>query len=94
MAGMMLPVGAFEEKVMQTEAGSPSHDNAARPSDIKGQLQGVLVVVASAAVMIGLAYGAMALLSSPAGWVMKVANQAMTDHQQAVAISFAMNSVD
>ena len=94
MAGMMLPAGAFEEKVMQTEAASPSHDNAARPSDIKGQLQGVLVVVASAAVMIGLAYGAMALLSSPAGWVMKVANQAMTDHQQAVAISFAMNTVD
>lgn len=58
------------------------------------QLQGFAVVVASAAVMIGLAFGAMTLLSSPAGWVMKVANQAMTDHQQAVATNFAMNIGD
>lgn len=65
-----------------------------RNSDARDQLQGVVVVVASAAVLVGLAFGAMALLSSPAGWVMKAANQAMSDHQQAVATSFAMNIPD
>ncbi len=94
MAGAALPVCAFEEEDMQTETGRPSRDDVARPSDVRDQLQGALVVAASAAVMIGLAFGAMALLSSPAGWVMKVANQAITDHQQAVATSFAMNLGD
>ena len=84
---------------MQTEAGrqSPvrqSQDDAACNSSLKHQLQGLLVVAASAAVMVGLAFGAMALLSSPAGWVMKAANDAMTDHQQAVVTSFAMNLGD
>lgn len=84
---------------MQTETGrqsldSVSRDDAPRVSDVKHQLQGLLVVAASAVVMFGLAFGAMALLSSPAGWMMKVANQAMTDHQQAVVTSFAMNLSD
>ena len=44
--------------------------------------------------MFCVAFGAMALLSSPAGWMMKAANDAMTDHQQAVLTSFAMNLGD
>jgi len=36
----------------------------------------------------------MVLLSSPAGWVMKAANDALTDHQQAVLTSYAMNLGD
>ncbi len=84
---------------MQTETVRQSldcqpEDAAARASGVKRQLQGLLVVAASAVAMIGLAFGAMVLLSSPAGWVMKVANQAMTDHQQAVVTSFAMNLGD
>ncbi|MEQ1779791.1 MAG: hypothetical protein ABMA14_00405 [Hyphomonadaceae bacterium] len=65
-----------------------------RQSRLRDRVQSVFVIAASAAVMIGLAFGAMELLSSPAGWVMKAANQAMTDHQQAVATSFAMNLGD
>lgn len=51
------------------------------------QLQGIAVVAASAAVMIGLAFGVMALLTSPAGWATKAANDA-------VLTSFAMNVGD
>jgi hypothetical protein len=79
---------------MQTQTRPHAEPATARSSDVKDQLQGVLVVSASAAVLIGLAFGAMALLSSPAGWVMKAANQAMTEHQQAIATSFAMNIAD
>jgi len=84
---------------MQTKAARQPQQDLARPpqdadSHVGGQLQSVLVVAASAIVMIGLAFGAMALLSSPAGWVMKAANDAMTDHQQAVLTSFAMNLGD
>lgn len=75
---------------MQTQT---QQKDAATPC-AREQLQGFAVVVASAAVMIGLAFGAMALLSSPAGWAMKAANQAMSEHQQAVATSFAMNLGD
>lgn len=75
---------------MQTQT---QQKDAAAPC-AREQLQGVAVVAASAAVMIGLAFGAMALLSSPAGWVTKAANQAMSNHQQAIATSFAVNLAD
>ncbi len=76
---------------MQTETTRQSQGEVLR---VRDRMRSALVVVASAAVMVGLAFGAMTLLSSPAGWVMKAANQAMTDHQQAVATSFAMNLGD
>lgn len=76
---------------MQTQS---SQQDAPLPQGVRYQLQGVAVVLVSVAVMVGLAFGAMALLSSPAGWVMKAANQAMNEHQQAVATSFAMNLGD
>lgn len=79
---------------MQTETSQQPQQDAVRASDLRDQLKGMLVVAASAVVMIGLAVGAMTLLSSPAGWVMRAANQALTDHQQAIATSFAMNLGD
>lgn len=75
---------------MQTETTHLQQDDTCTMS-ARERLQGVVVVLASAAVMIGLALGATALFSSPAGWMMKAANQAISDHQQAVATSFAMN---
>lgn len=71
-----------------------SEQAVSHTSDARDQLQGFIVVVASAAVLVGLAMGAMSLLSSPAGWVMKAANQVMTDHHQAIATSYAVNLVD
>jgi hypothetical protein len=38
--------------------------------------------------MIGLAFGAMTLLTSPDGWVMKAANQAMTTAQHGTLASY------
>ena len=94
MAGASLSVRAFEETDMQTEVARPSQDSSAHAANLPDRLRSALVVMMSAAVMAGLAVGAMTLFSSPAGWVMKAANQAMTDHQQAVATSFAMNLGD
>ena len=65
---------------MQTQA----NQQVSQTPCAREQLQGFAVVVVSAAVMVGLAFGAMHLLSSPAGWATKVANQA-------IATSYAMN---
>ncbi|HOZ25890.1 MAG TPA: hypothetical protein PLH23_02135 [Hyphomonadaceae bacterium] len=55
---------------------------------ISDNLRGILVVVIGAAAICGIAFGAMQLLTSPDGWVMKAANQAMTTAQQGTLASY------
>jgi len=59
---------------------------------IDERIRNALVVVAGAALMIGLSVATMAFVAAPDGWVMKTANQAMLDQQQAVATKFATHS--
>ena len=47
-----------------------------------------LVVLIGSAGIVGLAFGAMMMLTSPDGWVMKAANQAMTTAQQGTLASY------
>ena len=68
-------------------------DGSRGRAHIDERIKGALVVLGGAAMMIGLAVGAMAMLTSPDSWVMKAANQAMLDQQQAVATSY-MSQVD
>ena len=51
-------------------------------------LRGLMIVVIGAAGLCGLAFGAMQLLTSPDGWVMKAASQAMTTAQQGTLASY------
>ena len=51
-------------------------------------MRGMIVVLIGAAGICGLAFGAMQLLTSPDGWVMKVASQAMTTAQQGTLASY------
>jgi hypothetical protein len=53
---------------------------------------GAIVVVIGAAGLVGLAFGAMTMLTSPDGWVMKAANQAMTTAQQGTLASYDIAS--
>ncbi len=56
------------------------------------RIRNALVVVAGAALMIGLSVATMMIVAAPDGWVMKTANQAMLDQQQVIATKFAINS--
>lgn len=47
-----------------------------------------LVVLVGSAGLVGLAFGAMMMLTSPDGWVMKAANQAMTTAVQGTLASY------
>ncbi len=57
---------------------------------VSDSVRGVLVVVLSAAGLVGLAYGAMLVLTSPDGWVMQAANQAMATAQQGTLASYSL----
>jgi hypothetical protein len=50
----------------------------------------VLVVLIGSAGIVGLAFGAMMMLTSPDSWVMKAANQAMTTAQQGTLASYSL----
>ncbi len=51
-------------------------------------VRGAAVVVIGAGLMIGMAFGAMAMMTSPDGWVMKAANQAMATAQYGTLASY------
>ena len=51
-------------------------------------VKGALVVAGGAAIMIAMAVGGMMALTSPDGWVMKAANQAMTTAQQGALATY------
>ena len=55
---------------------------------IADHLRGLFVVLIGAAALCGLAFGVMQLLTSPEGWVMKAASQAMTTAQQGTLASY------
>ncbi|MDP3493527.1 MAG: hypothetical protein Q8R82_10450 [Hyphomonadaceae bacterium] len=62
--------------------------DAAPTLQVGDNLRGICVVLIGAAGLCGLAFGAMQLLTSPDGWVMKAANQAMTTAQQGTLASY------
>jgi hypothetical protein len=72
------------EAGFNTDVAKP-HERSGRMPDA---VRGVLVVAGGAALMLGMAFGAMTLLTSPDGWVMKAANQAMSTAQQGTLASY------
>ena len=69
-----------------THDGQANADVSRVPDNIR-RLMGVVVAGAG---LVGLAFGAMALLTSPDGWVMKAANQAMTTAQEGTLASYTL----
>ena len=66
-----------------------AHDSVAHAEPTIGdKLRGLVVVLIGAAALCGLALGVMQLLTSPDGWVMKAASQAMTTAQQGTLASY------
>lgn len=68
---------------------SGSHEEPAR-TPFDENFRGVLVVLIGSASLVGLAFGAMMMLTSPDGWVMKAANQAIATAQQGTLASYSM----
>lgn len=69
---------------MPTEAGREATGKRRIPEAVRG----VAVVAIGAAMMIGMAFGAMTLLTSPDGWVMKAANHAVSTAQHGTLASY------
>ncbi len=69
---------------------SGSHEEPARGVHFDENFRGVLVVLIGSAGLVGLAFGAMMMLTSPDGWVMKAANQAITTAQQGTLASYSI----
>lgn len=70
-----------------------THDERADTTQafhVPDNIRSMLVVVVAGAGLIGLAYGAMTMLTSPDGWVMKAANQAMTTAQEGTLASYTL----
>lgn len=72
---------------LQHTAHDDGQDQAHR-FHLNDNIRGALVVVVGAAGLVGLAFGAMTMLTSPDGWVMKAANHAMTTAQQGTLASY------
>lgn len=68
----------------KTDAVTPLAGRGRIPEAVKG----ALVVAGGAAIMIGMSFGAMMLLMSPDGWVMKAANQAISTAQQGTLATY------
>jgi hypothetical protein len=66
-------------------------EQARRGFHLSDRVHSAVVVACGAAMIVGLAVAAMSILTSPDGWVMQAANQAITDHQQAIATSYIIN---
>jgi hypothetical protein len=67
-----------------TDAAKPHERDVRMPDAVRG----ALVVAGGATIMLGMAFGAMMLLTSPDGWVMKAANQAMSTAQQGTLATY------
>lgn len=67
-----------------SDAGTPPAGKVRIPDAVKG----AMVVAGGATIMLGMAFGAMLLLTSPDGWVMKAANQAMSTAQQGTLATY------
>lgn len=62
-----------------------------QPSMLSDRVMNALVVTVGAAMMMGLAVAAVAMVTAPDGWMMKATQQAMQDQQQAIATSYLVN---
>ena len=78
-------------KFQQTAHDTTAHDGDGAKHE---GWRNLMIVAIGTTGMIALAVGAMALLTSPDGWVMKAANQAMVAQQQAVAANYMISPVD
>ncbi len=58
------------------------------PKVVPDVVRSAAVVAIGATMMLGMAVGAMMILTSPDGWVMKAANQAVTTAQQGTLASY------
>jgi len=72
------------EVSMPTQAGPAATDKRRVPDAVRG----AAVVVIGVAMMVGMAFGAMTLLTSPDGWVMKAASQAVSTAQHGTLASY------
>jgi hypothetical protein len=56
--------------------GSPAHEE--HKIRLHDNLRGIVIMMLGAAGLVGLAFGAMVMLTSPDGWVTKAANSAIS----------------
>lgn len=73
---------------MQLTHKAQDAEHEARRPVFDEKIRGALVVVIGAAALVGLAFGVMVMLTSPDGWIMKAANQAMLTAQQGALASY------
>jgi hypothetical protein len=86
-----------EERVMATKsmfdhtafAGrrEKGQDVSSPKLSLDENLRGLLILVAASAALVAIAYGAMIALTSPGGWAMKVAGQAVTAEEQSAVLT-------
>lgn len=72
------------------QAASGDHEEGTRGFRLDENFRSALVVLIGSAGIIGIAFGAMMMLTSPDGWVMKAANQAMMTAQQGTLASYSI----
>jgi len=68
-------------------------DSGSHKLQLSERLRGAAIMLLGCAALVGLAFGAMVLLTSPDGWVMKAANSAMAGEQPAL-VSFDVSSAE
>jgi hypothetical protein len=68
-------------------------DDGSRKFELSYHVRGAVIMVLGCAALVGLAFGAMLLLTSPDGWVTKAANSAISG-EQAALVSFDLSSAD
>ncbi len=73
---------------MEISTSSTQTSEAQDRRTIPDALRSAAVVVIGAAMMVAMAFGAMMMLTSPDGWVMKAANQAVSTAQQGTLASY------
>ena len=74
--------GLADHRDIRPEAGSSARIH------LDDEVRGVTRRRVGSAVLVGIAFGAMMMLTSPDGWVMKAANQAMSTAQQGTLASY------
>lgn len=72
------------------QAASGDHEEGTRRFRLDENFRSAMVVLIGSAGIIGIAFGAMMMLTSPDGWVMKAANQAMMTAQQGTLASYSI----
>ncbi len=77
---------------MEVSTPASQSSAASAPSATHDRLRSAAVVVIGAGMMVAMAFGAMIMLTSPDGWVMKAANQAVSTAQQGTLASYDIAS--